>query len=68
MLREDVLDAVANHKFHIWPVARVEQGVELLTGTSAGSRNGPGKFEDGSVFARVDERLRDMARLMKDFN
>jgi ATP-dependent Lon protease len=67
MLREDVLEAVANHKFHIWPVARVEQGVELLTGTPAGRRNGSGKFEDGSVFARVDERLRDMARMMKDF-
>jgi predicted ATP-dependent protease len=67
MLREDVLDAVASGKFHIWPIARVEQGVELLTGTPAGSRNGSDKFEPGSVFARVDERLRDMARLMKDF-
>jgi predicted ATP-dependent protease len=67
MLREDVLDAVASGKFHIWPIARVEQGVELLTGTPAGSRNGSDKFEPGSVFARVDERLRDMARVMKDF-
>jgi predicted ATP-dependent protease len=67
MLREDVLDAVATGKFHIWPIARVEQGVELLTGTPAGSRNGSDKFEPGSVFARVDERLRDMARVMKDF-
>jgi predicted ATP-dependent protease len=67
MLREDVLDAVATRKFHIWPIARVEQGVELLTGTPAGSRNGAGRFEQGTVFARVDERLRDMARVMKDF-
>ncbi len=67
MLREDVLDAVASHKFHIWPIARVEQGVELLTGTPAGIRNGSGKFEESSVFARVDERLREMARMMKDF-
>jgi predicted ATP-dependent protease len=67
MLREDVLDAVARGKFHIWPIARVEQGVQLLTGTHAGCRNGDGKFEAGSVFARVDERLRDMARVMKDF-
>jgi hypothetical protein len=45
----------------------VEQGVELLTGTPAGSRNGSGRFEDGTVFSRVDERLREMARMMKDF-
>jgi predicted ATP-dependent protease len=67
MLREDVLEAVASRKFHIWPVARVEQGIELLTGTAAGTRNGSGAFEDRTVFARVDERLREMARVMKDF-
>jgi ATP-dependent Lon protease len=68
MLREDVLDAVASGKFHIWPIARVEQGVELLTGTPAGLRNGSGRFEEGSVFARVDERLREMAQMMKEFD
>jgi predicted ATP-dependent protease len=67
MLRDDVLDEVAAGKFHIWPIARVEQGVELLTGTPAGSRNGSGKFDQGTVFSRVDERLRDMARALKDF-
>jgi predicted ATP-dependent protease len=67
MLREDILDAVSSGKFHIWPVGRVEQGIELLTGVPAGGRNGSGKFEDGTVFGRVDERLREMARLMKDF-
>lgn len=67
MLREDVLDAVASHKFHIWPIARVEQGIELLCGVPAGQRNGSGKFEEGTVFARVDERLGEMARMMKDY-
>jgi predicted ATP-dependent protease len=67
MLREDVLEAVASRKFHVWPVGRVEQGIELLTGIPAGTRNGSGMFEDGTVFARVDERLREMARVMKDF-
>lgn len=67
MLRDDLLAAVNEGKFHIWPIARVEQGIELLTATPAGSRNGSGRFEEGTVFARVDERLRDMARVMKDF-
>ncbi|MGB6683124.1 MAG: ATP-binding protein, partial [Candidatus Acidiferrum sp.] len=38
MLREDVMDAVAAGKFHIWPVGRVEQGIEILTKTAAGRR------------------------------
>ncbi len=67
MLREDVLEAVASGNFHIWPVTRIEQGIELLTGVKAGSRNGDGAFPAGTVFAKVDERLRDMARMMKEF-
>ncbi|MGB7434513.1 MAG: AAA family ATPase, partial [Candidatus Acidiferrum sp.] len=67
MLREDVLDAVVSGRFHVWPIARIEQGVELLTGIPAGARNGSGIFEEGNVFARVDERLREMARVMKEF-
>lgn len=67
MLREDVLDAVAGGNFHVWPVSRIEQGIELLTGVKAGNRNGDGTFPAETVFARVDERLRDMARMMKEY-
>jgi predicted ATP-dependent protease len=67
MLREDILEAVAAGKFHIWPVAQVEQGIEILTQTAAGSRNGDGEFEPGTVFALIDERLRSMAKTMKEF-
>src|SRR5438477_734145 len=54
MLREDVIEAVANGQFHIWPAAKIEQGVELLTGVSAGLKNGSGSFDSGTVFARVN--------------
>jgi predicted ATP-dependent protease len=68
MLREDILDAVAAGKFHIWPVARIEQGIEILTGTAAGQQNGDGKFENGTAFALMDERLGEMARTLKEFD
>jgi predicted ATP-dependent protease len=67
MLREDILDAVAAGQFHIWPVEKVEQGIEILTGRAAGQRDANGKFEDGTVFALVDDRLRAMANTMKDY-
>jgi predicted ATP-dependent protease len=67
MLREDVLDAVAAGNFHIWPVSRVEQGIELLTGVPAGQRDGELGVELGTVFAKVDARLSEMARTMKEF-
>jgi len=67
MLRDDVLEAVAAGKFHIWPVAKIEQGIEILTQTTAGMKNGDGKFEPGTVFALIDDRLRDMAQTLKEF-
>jgi predicted ATP-dependent protease len=67
MLREDVLDAVAAGKFHIWPVAKVDEGIEILTGMAAGPTNGDGTFAAGTVFAQVNARLTKMAHMMKDF-
>jgi predicted ATP-dependent protease len=67
MLRDDILDAVVAGKFHIWPVEKVEQGIEILTGRAAGQRDGHGRFEEGTVFGLVDERLRAMAHTMKDY-
>ncbi|PYT51038.1 MAG: hypothetical protein DMG44_03845 [Acidobacteria bacterium] len=67
MLREDVLEAVAAGKFHIWPVAKVEQGIEILTGSTAGQKKGDGKFEPGTVFALMGERMSQMARKLKEF-
>jgi predicted ATP-dependent protease len=68
MLREDLLDAVATKKFHVWPVSRIEQGIELLTGVPAGDRNGDGTFPSGTAFARLDERLSEMAKTLKEYH
>jgi predicted ATP-dependent protease len=67
MLREDILEAVAAGKFHVWPVAQIEQGIEILTQTAAGGKDRDGKFEPGTVFALMDDRLRNMAKTMKEF-
>ena len=67
MLREDILEAVTAGNFHIWPVAKVEQGIEILTGTAAGATNGDGKFEPGTVLGLIDDRLHAMAKTLKEF-
>ena len=67
MLRDDVIEAVGQGKFHIFPVQTVEQGIEVLTGVRAGARSSEGKFEEGSVFALADQRLRELATLLKEY-
>jgi lon-related putative ATP-dependent protease len=68
MLRDEVIEAVAKGLFHIYPVATIEQGIEILTGMRAGQRNSSNKFEPGTVFARADERLQNMAMTLRKFD
>jgi lon-related putative ATP-dependent protease len=67
MLRDDVIEAVAAGKFHILPVTTIEEGIEILTGSRAGSRDSKGGFDSGTVYARVDRRLHEMAATLKEF-
>ncbi|HKS80151.1 MAG TPA: AAA family ATPase [Candidatus Acidoferrales bacterium] len=68
MLRDEVIEAVSKGQFHIYPVKTIEQGIEILTGIRAGKRGDNGKFEPGSVFAKVDARLREMASTLHEFD
>ncbi|MCS7249098.1 MAG: AAA family ATPase [Anaerolineales bacterium] len=67
MLKESVRRAVEEGKFHIWAVNTVEEGIEILSGLPAGKRNEDGRFEENTVFARVDARLRQMAERLERF-
>lgn len=67
MLREDVIEAVKNDQFHIYPIEHVDEGIELLTGTPAGERDGDGGWTDGSVKAAVDRQLEDYASTVQAF-
>ena len=68
MLRSDVIEAVADGRFHIYPVRTIEQGIEILTGVRAGARGSSGKFDADTLFAKVDSRLQQMATTMHQFD
>jgi lon-related putative ATP-dependent protease len=67
MLRDDVVEAVRQGRFHIWAVETVDQGVEILTGVPAGRRRADGTWEEGTVNARVDRKLQEYAERLKRF-
>ncbi len=67
MLRQEVIDAVAQGRFHIWAIATIDQGIEILTGTPAGERQEDGSWPEGSVNALVDQRLRELAEAVRKF-
>ncbi|MEJ2692409.1 MAG: ATP-binding protein [Candidatus Thiodiazotropha sp.] len=57
MLREDVVEAVRSGLFAVYPVATIDQGIELLTGLPGGERDVSGDFPADSFNRRVEERL-----------
>ena len=59
MLREDIIESVRKDEFHIYPISRVEEGIEILTGVKAGERGAKG-YEKGCVFYYVEEKIKDL--------
>ncbi|TNF73138.1 MAG: ATP-dependent protease [Acidobacteria bacterium] len=68
MLREDVVEAVAQGKFNIYAVETVDQGIEILTGKSAGERDGDGEYPEDSINRLVEDRLIDLAETAQEFS
>jgi ATP-dependent Lon protease len=67
MLRQDVVEAVAAGKFHLYPILTIDEGIEILTGVEAGERGPDGAFPEGTVNALVDRELVRLAQGWKRF-
>lgn len=68
MLKDEVLAAVKEKRFHIYAVKTIEEGIELLSGIPAGKAGKDGKYPKGSVFGLADQKLRDYNKAqMADF-
>lgn len=58
MLRQDVIDAVAEGKFHLHAISTIEQALEILMGKPAGLMNQRNKYPKGTIFAEVLRQLK----------
>ncbi|HCC08100.1 MAG TPA: ATP-dependent protease [Clostridiales bacterium] len=58
VLKEEVIQAIKENKFHIYPVKNVDEGIEILTGFSAGKKNDKGKYPKESVYGKVADKLK----------
>lgn len=67
MLHRRVVEAAGQGLFRIWAVGHIDEALELFTGLPAGERGENGRFAEGSVNRRVEDRLRRLAVLRRDF-
>ncbi len=67
MLRADVVAAIKECKFHIYSVRTIDEGLEILTGVTAGERGPHGEFPEGTVNGLVEKRLRELHQSMRGY-
>lgn len=65
-LREDVVDAVAAGRFHIYAIDHSDELLELLMGVPVGEAGDDGRFPPETVGGRVQARLRELAARLRE--
>lgn len=68
MLRGDVVEAVEKGEFHVYPVTTIDQGIEILTGVSAGERSREGSYPENTINGRVSRRLQELTEKVRYHN
>jgi lon-related putative ATP-dependent protease len=67
MLDRRVLEAVRGGEFHIYSVDTIDEGIEILTGVAAGTKDGGRSYPRLTVNGRVSARLKKLANQMREY-
>jgi predicted ATP-dependent protease len=67
-LNDEVYEAIRSGSFHIYSIETVAEGLEILTGMSAGSPNADGEFPENSVLGNALDRLHQMIEDLNAFD
>jgi lon-related putative ATP-dependent protease len=65
MLNSDVIEAVDNEQFAIYAVETIDQALELLMATTAGTMNSTGRYPRKSIHSLALEKLAYFAELLE---
>ena len=57
MLKREVVKAVEENQFHIYPVETIEEGIEILTRIPAGTPDDKGNFPSDCLYGKVQKKL-----------
>jgi lon-related putative ATP-dependent protease len=65
MLKKDVVEAVKEGKFVIYPIQKVEEGLEILTGMQPGEPGDDGTYPEGTINYLVVKRLTEISEALE---
>ena len=61
-LSDEIIKAVEDGKFHIYPISSIDEGIEVLTGMKSGKLLETGEYEKNSINYLVQKKLRKYAQ------
>lgn len=65
MLKQEVVDAVKAGTFSVYPIDRVEEGLEILTGMPAGDRTADDTYPEGTINHLVAKRFEEISAALE---
>ena len=65
MLKKDVVEAVKDGKFFIYPIRKADQGLEIMTGMQVGELREDGTYPEGTINYLVVRRLTEISKSME---
>lgn len=66
MIKKEVVDAVKEGRFSIYPIDRVEEGMEIFTGMPMGILKEDGTYPEGTVNYFIVKRLEEISASLKE--
>jgi len=67
MLKQDILDAVKEGIFAVYPISTIDETIELLTGIPAGVPDQDGNYPQGTINQRVASRVQQLTDIRQEF-
>ncbi len=65
MLKEEVVEAVKEGKFSIYPIQQVDEGLEIITGMPVGELKEDGTYPEGTINYLIVKRLTQISEAME---
>jgi lon-related putative ATP-dependent protease len=64
ILDPEVEKSIKEGKFHIYPISKIDDGMQILTGRSIGERGKKGNFPVGTFNREVDDNLKELFKMI----
>jgi predicted ATP-dependent protease len=62
MLKHEVVEAVRQKRFHVYPVSIISEGMEIITGIPAGTMDSKGIYPETTIYGKVQKKLKTFLR------